>query len=585
MKVSLLYPEDRCYIEWCMREILFTSCLLLLIAVTCVAFAQEIPTKDVLQVRVSSGSVSFLKTIIMNNETYMLRLCGFKPGSIVKIELSNYSSYGIGRVLYLTFTGKTRIATLLKYVPWSVSLRVPSDALCILVEIARRPPNAMLRPLGNITLRYEVVNSNVTIDSEVVPDTAVIGDHIARLSHVDVCLLSLAPVKILLDTKQYVALIRNDTVILNGYLLYRQCLRSYSFPLRFKVIGAATVQVTAYYGVPLSTHRKSETVTVRLSPEEAKTCTNVRLCNSTYCGPSVRVKLGGYLIVSVSGIALTRLRLDSAFSKILTLTLPGLVPSEDIKLVDEDGHILNKTDIDVVLRGLITTSLTRGTCIPRGTYMIIMRLYNKTYSIGRESIGEGTLIQLPVRMYLVKFAGKMNIRRVVFFVKDLKIVNPRVILLPPDTSPRDLKVLIITSMGSVETWFNVVNNTIIVDSCIARVKFYADDYLGFSLDNAEIVLTHGEYRYVCTAATPCLLPCGNYVVQVQLGSKTLYMGEIEIGPRTRQVTLRLQLLSSRSVELLTYVAAIAGVVVIVAGVSRFSRRSRGEDEAEIIEIQ
>ncbi len=566
------------------RLIIALLCLLFLSTAICIASSSESSTGALLQVRVQIGNLTFLKTLIVNNKTYILRLCNLKPGTDVQIELARYSNYGISRVAYLTPFGQERAIVVTKYQLNSVIFRVPSEALCILVELSRKPYRGWIRPIGNITLRYQVVNGNITVDESTVPYTAVISGKIAKLAYVDLCLLSLAPVHIKLYTEEYAVLIRNDTELLNGYLIYRECIRSYVFPLKLTVIGAATVQITAYYGIPVKLEeRNTGQITVRLSQRLARSCANVQICNSTLCGKKVKAEIGDYLIVSVSGIAIARLKVDSAFNKTVSLALSDLVPATSIRLLDRDGYQLNESTVDVILRGPITTELRGDICIPEGTYTIIMRLYNRTYILGQEHIGANTVIQLPVKMYLVRYNEHTDVHRVVFYIKDIRLVNPHIILLPPGTTLEDVRVVLKVRGSSIETWFNVYNNTILVRSCVAAVRFNVHDFLGFPVSNAKLILLHGRHEYTCRGDSLCQIPCGDYLMRVLIGSDIIREQKVAIDPETREITITLNIFSHRSTELIAYALITAVAILVASAVRKFVRRN--EEEEEVIEIQ
>jgi len=559
--------------------------LLFLAALAHVSLCEEITTGDIVQISLKIGTVKMLKTIIISNGTYTLRLCGLKADTEVNIALPSYSSYGVSSILYVDMTGREKPLVVDRYTPDNVTFRVPQDALCVLVYISRKPTSAELVPVGNITLRYEVVNSNVTISSNVVPSTAVFGNKIAKLLYVDVCFLSLAPVRLRVRNLTYAVFIRNDTQVIDGYLLYRQCIRTYMLPLVVKVEGAATMQITAYYGVKLGkrAERLSKTVTVRLSPSLVAACSNVQLCNYTMCGREVRAHIGDTLLVSLSGVIVAKVRLDSTFNDTLTLRLPELIPLRTVKLVDRYGHLLNNSKITVILRGFITTELRDDVCVPAGFYTVMFKLYNRTYTLGREYIDRGSVIELPLRAYPVRYSEQMSNYTVIFQVKDVKLVNPHVVILPPDLNLSDVKVLVKVGRDLIETWFEVKNNTIVVSPCVAKVKFTVSDMLGFPVENVKISLAHGEYRYVCSLGSFCLVPCGSYVMYVQVGGSIIKEEKITIHRGIKHITVTLSMLSRRSLELVMYFIAIACVIATVSVAGRFARR--GKEESEIIEIQ
>lgn len=574
----------------------------LIVAILCTTLATAHAQSQIYvltQLKIITAKGQHVETIALplNTSSTWVTLCNLPSGSVT-IMLPPGSSYGIEKVLEVLANGSTAEPVAKLYNLRTATLRIRPNVACLRIEIGKVSAPRCYSPILGMYRTYIVNNEVLNVTPSQYPEVMLIGHEIATLIAYRICVLSVAPIRVVVNPDNFTLITyRGYMTTVNSsqvFTLFALCFTTFNKNIHIRIEGTAEVRIWAYYAIPEKCQNNITKIIIKLPEQTFKTCSNVYVCNRTYCGYSVIARPGDSIYVSVGSLIFAKYVIDSAISNTVTLPKLPLISISDIKFVDSQGKTLTVNDLESIkltLIGPMTVHASERACLVAGEYRIVYKIGNRTMRVGPVYIQEGSKIELPITLLeaRVRYGGVCveNSCRVMLRICKTKIFvrNGTHIIVPVTCNVGNVAAYVETSHETIPVGVQLSDGKIIIYACARPVIFDVRDYFG-ELHTGIIIDNHLH----CTTGTVCTVPCGVHTVSIDLGyGKISYI--VDFAPGTRVKTVSFLVLSQRFVEFLA-VASLITVLAVSLSLIRKSlkrsssrRRSRGgRSEEDIIEI-
>ncbi len=577
--------------------IIVTLIVTILCTALTVAYAQS-QTYVLTQIKVVTCKGSHVETIALplNTSSTWITLCDLPSGQVT-VMLPSDSSYGIEKVLEVLTNGGTVEPVVKVYNLRAVSLKVSSNVACLRVEVGKVSVPRCYVPVLGMYRTYVINNEILNITPSEYPEMMLIGHKIATLIAYRICVLSVAPIRVIVYPSNFTLITyRGYMTTVNSsqiFTLFALCFTTFNKDVHVRVEGTAEVRVWAYYAVPRKCSTNITRVIAKLPETIFRTCSNVYICNRTYCGYSVVTRLGEPVYVSVGSLVFAKYLVDSALSDTIVLPSLPLIHISDIRFVDSRGKTLTMKDLEMIrltLVGPMTVHASERACLVAGNYRIVYKIGNNIMRVGPVYVQEGSKVELPVTLLSVRVErGGICVNGTCQVV--LKVCNVRLpvnngthIIVPVTCNLGDVTAHVVVKNVTIPVGIRLNDGELLVYACVRPVLFSVRDYFG-QLHTSIVVDGHLH----CSSGSVCLVPCGVHTVTIDLGyGEMSYIVDFPPGERTKVVSLLV--LSQRFVEFLTVTSLMIVLAISLSLIRRSLRRGRSKkvrrrkSEEDIIEI-
>ncbi|NPA23340.1 MAG: hypothetical protein GXO23_03485 [Crenarchaeota archaeon] len=569
-----------------------TIFLLLLTTSSIVHAQQNTTTYYIEQIEVKTKNSTKIYTVYIPEEAtnYTVDICNVYGN--ITILLSNYSSFAISKIRFLTVTGKRITGRVTEYYLRKARLHVPSYVRC--VEISLRRSN-LYDNFGiiveGISQEFVLNNNKINITTSLFPRLMIFNRKLGKLLFYKVCIVSVAPINVTMRPSYFTMMIYEK----HESTLYETCYKTYEKEFEIGIEGTAIVNVTAYYII--SSGKKAEklrNVEIVLAREITDECDNVEICNSTYCGTSIIGREKGMIFLTVNNIAVRAYYLDSVLDGKIRLT-DSVVPLSSVALVDSNGAPLTVSELGrnvrILLQGPVTVTYGPHICAVEGYYKAVLKIGNITYDLGTIYLMPGSEIRLPFKKLEIRVILG-GLCREKCRIEIYTCGRSHSYLITPENTTFKMAYLeycketplpVALYMSSrIRLDYTYYGDMLLVNACLSRIVVNVKDMLGFPIN--AIVYVDGR---ICSRS--CIVTCGTHTISVNAYGVN-ETREIYVNGSVRTVDIRINVLGYKSMIVMMFIIAV--IVALVALATRpwrarkrekRKRRSTETDE-DVIEI-
>ncbi len=575
-----------------MMLVVFAIVATLLLTLRIVHAQQSTSTYYIEQLEITRKNSTKILTIYIpeGSTNYTLKICNIYGN--ITIKLSNYSSYAISNIKFITITGQVLPGKAYRYYLREVSLEIPSDVRCIEISLRRTEVSDSTGMIvTGLSQKFILNNNEINITTSVFPPLMIFNRKLGKLLFYKICVLSVAPISIILRPDYFTMIILET----HRGTLYEKCYKTYEKNIEVKVEGTAIVNITAYYIIGSGRRiEKLRNVTVTLARRLIKECNNVEICNSTYCGLTVIGREKGIIFLTVNNVAVRAYYLDSVIDGKIVIS-DSIIPLSSILLVDSSGTPLTCSElgkgVKIILQGPVTLIYGAHTCAVEGYYKAILRIGNITYSLGSVYLMPGTEIRLPFKKLKIhvllgglcrngcKIGVIMCGRSHNYYVTPHNTTFKIAYLEYCKQTPQPVAYY---RGRRVPLEYSYYGNILLVNACIAEIVVHVRDMLGFNIN----ALTYVDGK-LCEGR--CIVTCGDHDISVEAYGVNVTK-RIYVNSGVKIINMRIQVLGYKSLIVVMFIVAVI-IATVSAAIKPWKARGREKrkrrrvvEEEDVIEI-